>query len=112
MVSIKLVILMLLKVIPCDGEVICYTRMEPVGVVGAIIPWNYPLVQIVLKVAPALAMGCCIVVKPAEETPLSSLFLANLITEVGKLSTFFLSGSVCFYQSLFCTLRSFTRASG
>ncbi|VDL62801.1 unnamed protein product, partial [Hymenolepis diminuta] len=71
------------QVIPCNGDVVCYTRREPVGVVGAIIPWNYPLDLIVQKVAPALAMGCCLVVKPAEETPLSALLLAHLISQVG-----------------------------
>lgn len=71
------------QVIPCDGDVVCYTRREPVGVVGAIIPWNYPLDLIVQKVAPALAMGCCLVVKPSEETPLSALLLAHLISQVG-----------------------------
>lgn len=53
------------------------------GVVGAIIPWNYPIVLLVLKLAPALAAGCCLVVKPAEQTPLSALFLAHLVKEVG-----------------------------
>ncbi|CDS36729.1 aldehyde dehydrogenase mitochondrial [Echinococcus multilocularis] len=71
------------KVIPCDGDVICYTRREPVGVVGAIIPWNYPLDLIASKVAPALCAGCCIVVKPAEETPLSALFFAHLVEQIG-----------------------------
>ena len=51
---------------------------------GGIIPWNYPIHMIALKLAPALAAGCCIVVKPAEETPLSALFLAHLVKEVGK----------------------------
>nr|CDS27320.1 aldehyde dehydrogenase mitochondrial [Hymenolepis microstoma] len=73
------------QVIPCNGDVVCYTRREPVGVVGAIIPWNYPLDLIVQKVAPALAMGCCLVVKPSEETPLSALLLAHFISQVGKL---------------------------
>nr|VZI23173.1 unnamed protein product [Spirometra erinaceieuropaei] len=71
------------KVIPADGDVICWTRREPVGVVGAIIPWNYPLDIIALKLAPALCCGCTVVVKPAEETPLSALFLGSLIKKVG-----------------------------
>ncbi|VDM33186.1 unnamed protein product [Hydatigera taeniaeformis] len=70
-------------VIPCNGDVICYTRREPVGVVGAIIPWNYPLDLIAMKVAPALCAGCCIIVKPAEETPLSALFFAHLVEQIG-----------------------------
>ncbi|MFJ5224779.1 aldehyde dehydrogenase family protein [Streptomyces sp. NPDC088400] len=57
--------------------------MEPVGVVGAITPWNYPLHQIVAKVAPALAAGCTIVVKPAEDTPLTARLFAELVHETG-----------------------------
>ncbi|MSO40879.1 MAG: aldehyde dehydrogenase family protein [Solirubrobacterales bacterium] len=56
---------------------------EPVGVVGAITPWNYPLHQICAKVAPALAAGCSIVVKPSEVTPLSAFVLAEIIDEIG-----------------------------
>ncbi|QIQ05538.1 aldehyde dehydrogenase family protein [Streptomyces liangshanensis] len=56
---------------------------EPVGVVGAITPWNYPLHQIVAKVAPALAAGCAIVVKPAEDTPLTAQLFADLVHEAG-----------------------------
>ncbi|MET7641592.1 aldehyde dehydrogenase family protein [Streptomyces sp. NPDC005438] len=56
---------------------------EPVGVVGAITPWNYPLHQIVAKVAPALAAGCTVVVKPAENTPLVALLLARLVDAAG-----------------------------
>lgn len=56
---------------------------EPVGVVGAITPWNYPLFQIVLKVAPALAAGCTVVLKPSEVAPLNAFVLAEVIDEVG-----------------------------
>ena len=56
---------------------------EPVGVVGAITPWNYPLYQIVLKVAPALAAGCTVVLKPSEVAPLNAFVLAEVIDEVG-----------------------------
>ncbi|MFF0108989.1 aldehyde dehydrogenase family protein [Streptomyces hirsutus] len=56
---------------------------EPVGVVGAITPWNYPLHQIVAKAAPALAAGCTIVVKPAEDTPLVARLLAEAVHEAG-----------------------------
>lgn len=55
-----------------------YTLREPIGVVGHIIPWNYPTTMFFLKVAPALAAGCTMVVKPAEQTPLSALFYAHL----------------------------------
>ena len=56
---------------------------EPVGVVGAITPWNYPLHQIVAKVAPALAAGCTVVLKPSEVAPLDAFILAEVIDEVG-----------------------------
>ncbi|MBP7775623.1 MAG: aldehyde dehydrogenase [Acidobacteria bacterium] len=60
-----------------------YTRREPVGVVGGILPWNMPLSMAVWKAAPALACGCAVVLKPAEETPLSALRLAELAAEAG-----------------------------
>jgi acyl-CoA reductase-like NAD-dependent aldehyde dehydrogenase len=56
---------------------------EPVGVVGAITPWNYPLHQIIAKVAPALAAGCTVVLKPSEVTPLNAFILAEIMDEVG-----------------------------
>ena len=62
-----------------------YTLKEPIGVVGAIIPWNFPSTMFFLKVSPALAAGCTIVVKPAEQTPLSALFYAYLAKQVGYL---------------------------
>ncbi|MFE7167584.1 aldehyde dehydrogenase family protein [Streptomyces sp. NPDC057616] len=58
-------------------------RLEPVGVVGAITPWNYPLHQIVAKVAPALAAGCTVVLKPAEDTPLVAQLFAEAVHEAG-----------------------------
>lgn len=64
-------------------ELQAYTLCEPIGVVGHITPWNFPSQMFVCKVAPALAAGCTMVVKPAEQTPLSALFyahLANLVT--------------------------------
>lgn len=60
-----------------------YTLREPVGVVGQIIPWNFPLMMAAWKIAPALAAGCTIVLKPAEQTPLSALRLAELVQEAG-----------------------------
>lgn len=65
------------------GEHLCYTVREPVGVVGAIVPWNFPLLTAVWKLAPALAAGCTVVLKVAEQTPLSALRLAQLIVEAG-----------------------------
>jgi phenylacetaldehyde dehydrogenase len=60
-----------------------YTLREPVGVVGAIVPWNFPLAMAVGKIAPALAVGCTVVLKPAELTPLTAIRLAQLIEQVG-----------------------------
>ncbi len=60
-----------------------YTQREPVGVVGQIIPWNFPLLMAVWKLGPALAAGCTVVLKPAEQTPLSALRLGELIQEAG-----------------------------
>jgi len=65
------------------GEYLSYTVREPVGVVGQIIPWNFPLLMAAWKIAPALAAGCTIVLKAAEQTPLSALRLAELIQEAG-----------------------------
>jgi aldehyde dehydrogenase (NAD+) len=71
------------KTIPIAGDYFCYTRHEPVGVVGQIIPWNFPLLMLAWKLAPALAAGNTVVMKPAEQTPLSALRVAELITEAG-----------------------------
>nr|WP_233208352.1 aldehyde dehydrogenase family protein [Pollutimonas subterranea] len=60
-----------------------YTRPEPVGVVAAIIPWNFPLLMAIWKIAPAVATGCTVVLKPAEETPLTAIRLAELALEAG-----------------------------
>lgn len=60
-----------------------YTRREPVGVVAGIIPWNFPFAQAAFKIAPALAAGCTVILKPAEQTPLSALRLAELVVEAG-----------------------------
>jgi aldehyde dehydrogenase (NAD+) len=65
------------------GDYFTYTLREPVGVVGAIVPWNSPLVTAAWKLAPALATGCTVVLKPAEQTPLTSLRLGELIMEAG-----------------------------
>jgi acyl-CoA reductase-like NAD-dependent aldehyde dehydrogenase len=65
------------------SEMLCYTRREPVGVCGQIVPWNFPLLMAAWKIAPALAAGCTIVLKPAEQTPLSALRLGELALEVG-----------------------------
>ncbi|KAG6796270.1 retinal dehydrogenase 1 [Apis mellifera caucasica] len=69
--------------IPADGNLISLTRKEPVGVVGQIIPWNYPFLMLAWKWSPALATGCTIVLKPAEQTPLSALYAAALAKEAG-----------------------------
>ncbi len=69
--------------IPFSPKYFAYTRREPVGVVGQIIPWNFPLLMAAWKLGPALATGCTVVLKPAEQTPLSALLLAELIAEAG-----------------------------
>ncbi|XP_045534697.1 aldehyde dehydrogenase X, mitochondrial [Papilio machaon] len=69
--------------IPADGEVLSMTLKEPVGVCGQIIPWNYPIPMMLWKISPALAAGCTIVLKPAEQTPLTALAVAALIKEAG-----------------------------
>jgi len=71
------------KVLPVAGPYQAYTRHEPVGVVGQIIPWNFPALMLAFKWAPALAAGCTIVLKPAEQTPLTALRIAELAVEVG-----------------------------
>ncbi len=65
------------------NEFFAYTRREPVGVVGQIIPWNFPLLMAAWKLGPALATGCTVVLKPAEQTPLTALMLAELFAEAG-----------------------------
>ncbi len=71
------------ETIPVPGPFMNYTRREPVGVVGCIVPWNFPLSLASWKVAPALACGNTVVLKPAEETPLSALRLGELAAEAG-----------------------------
>ena len=66
-----------------EGEALTYTLREPVGVAGLIVPWNVPLSTAILKLAPALAAGCTVVIKPSEETPLSVLALGQLILDAG-----------------------------
>jgi phenylacetaldehyde dehydrogenase len=66
-----------------QGSFHAYTVREPVGVVGQIIPWNFPLLMAAWKLGPALATGCCVVLKPAEQTPLTALRLGELIAEAG-----------------------------
>ncbi len=71
------------QTIPVRGNYFCYTRHEPVGVVGQIIPWNFPLLMVAWKWGPALAAGCTIVMKPAEQTPLTCLRMARLAQKAG-----------------------------
>ena len=65
------------------GQYLSFTRLEPIGVVGQIIPWNFPLLMAAWKLAPALATGCTVVLKVAEETPLSGLRLGEILQEAG-----------------------------
>jgi aldehyde dehydrogenase (NAD+) len=69
--------------IPIRGNYFCYTLRQPVGVVGQIIPWNFPALMVAWKWGPALTAGCTVVMKPAEQTPLSCLRLAELALEAG-----------------------------
>lgn len=69
--------------VPPGAQHFACTIKEPVGVVGAIVPWNFPLLMAIWKIAPALTCGCTIVLKPAEETPLTALYLGQLINEAG-----------------------------
>jgi aldehyde dehydrogenase (NAD+) len=69
--------------IPIRGNYFCYTRREPMGVAGQIIPWNFPLLMAAWKWGPALAAGCTVVMKPAEQTPLTCLRLGELAVEAG-----------------------------
>lgn len=71
------------QTIPADGSVFSFTRLEPVGVVGQIIPWNFPALMMAWKLGPALATGCTVVLKPAEQTPLTALHFAALVKEAG-----------------------------
>jgi len=71
------------KVLPADGKLFAFTRHEPVGVCGFIVPWNFPFALLIQKLSAALACGCTCVVKPAEQTPITSVYLGNLIKEAG-----------------------------
>jgi acyl-CoA reductase-like NAD-dependent aldehyde dehydrogenase len=71
------------KTLPVDGNLFSYTRKEPIGVCGQILPWNYPALMVVFKWAPLIAAGCVSVLKPAEQTPLSALYIAALSKEAG-----------------------------
>lgn len=71
------------QTIPVAGSFFNYTKHEAVGVVGQIIPWNFPLMMAAWKIAPAIATGCTVVLKPAALTPLSALYFAKLVQEAG-----------------------------
>lgn len=71
------------KTIPIDGSFFCYTQREPVGVVGQIIPWNFPILMMIWKLGPSLASGCTVVLKTSEKTPLTALAICKLVEEAG-----------------------------
>jgi aldehyde dehydrogenase (NAD+) len=71
------------ETIPVRGEYLTYTLREPVGVIAAIVPWNFPLLLTAWKVAPALACGNTVIIKPASQTPLTAIALAEVAAEVG-----------------------------
>ena len=70
------------KFLLLDGDFFCYTRHEAVGVIGQVIPWNFPLLMQAWKLGPALACGNTVVMKTAEQTPLTALYVASLVAEV------------------------------
>uniref|UniRef100_A0A8C7LFD8 Aldehyde dehydrogenase 1 family, member A2 n=1 Tax=Oncorhynchus kisutch TaxID=8019 RepID=A0A8C7LFD8_ONCKI len=69
--------------IPMDGDYLSFTRHEPIGVCGQIIPWNFPLMMTAWKLGPALACGNTVVLKPAQQTPLTCLYIGSLVKEAG-----------------------------
>ena len=71
------------ETIPVKGNYLTYTLREPVGVVAAIVPWNFPLLLAAWKVAPALACGNTVILKPASQTPLTALALGEIALEAG-----------------------------
>lgn len=71
------------RTVPVDGPYVSFTMRDPVGVVGAIVPWNFPLCLAAWKIAPALACGCSVVLKPSELTPFTAMKLGELIAEAG-----------------------------
>jgi len=71
------------QTVPIRGNYFCYTKREPLGVAGQIIPWNFPLLMVAWKWGPALAAGCTVVLKPAEQTPLTALRIGELALEAG-----------------------------
>lgn len=71
------------RTVPAEGNTFSYVRKEPIGVCGQIIPWNFPALMVVFKLAPVLATGCVSILKPAEQTPLTALHIAALVKEAG-----------------------------
>ena len=71
------------QTVPVRGNYFCYTKREPVGVAGQIIPWNFPMLMVAWKWGPALAAGCTVVLKPAEQTPLTALRMGELALAAG-----------------------------
>ena len=71
------------KVVPTGEDAAAFIVKEPVGVVGLVVPWNFPLLMAAWKMAPALAAGCSVIVKPAEQTPLTAIRLAQLAEDAG-----------------------------
>ena len=71
------------KIAPTGPSALALIVKEPAGVAGAVLPWNFPLVMAAWKIAPSLAVGCSAVIKPAEQTPLSTIRLAELMQQAG-----------------------------
>ena len=66
-----------------DPEFVCKIRHEPIGIIGGVTPWNYPFLMGIWKVVPAIAAGCCIILKPSELAPLTCLMMAKMLQEAG-----------------------------
>lgn len=88
--------------VPADGSYHVQTLHEPIGVAGQIIPWNFPLLMFAWKVGPALACGNTIVLKTAEQTPLSALYAAKLFHEVGDIGCYTLHQTFVENAFFFC----------
>lgn len=71
------------ETIPLNSNLFCFTKKEPVGVCALILPWNFPLPALAVKVAPAIAAGCTVIVKPAEESPVTAMKFAEYVLEAG-----------------------------
>ena len=101
-----------------DGDTVAYHFQEPLGVVGQIIPWNFPILMAAWKLAPALGAGNCVVLKPAEQTPISLMILIELIPgrdviggQLADIKLAYGSVGICAFMAMLGALRVMVRAS-